>query len=148
MIKVHQKRGKYKNAATGAYIPQNPSKYLGTYPLIYKSKLEFLCMRYLDTNNLILNWSYEPSCIRYLDKASGKVRRYFIDFVAVARAGNFKKTLWIEVKSEQETKPPKNKKDLKAMATFLTNTCKWEAAQQLAKSKGYEFHILTEAQLK
>lgn len=148
MIQIHQKRGKYKNALCGKYIVQNTKKYLGTEQPIYKSQLEYLCMRYLDTNDLILQWSYEPQCIKYFDKASNKVRRYFIDFIAIAKCGNFKKTLWIEVKSEQETKPPKNKKDLKAMSTYLTNSCKWEAASKLAKSKGYEFHILTEAQLK
>lgn len=105
-------------------------------------------MVYLDKNPNIVKWNYENQTIKYFDKVTNKVRRYFIDFVAVAKAGNVYKTIWIEVKSERETKPPRNKSDTKAMATYLTNTCKWESATQLAKSKGYEFHVITEAQLK
>ena len=104
-------------------------------------------MRFLDSSENVLAWSYEPMAIRYFDKVLNKVRRYYIDFTAVVRVGNLKKTVWIEVKSEVETKPPKNKNNVKDQATWLTNCCKWQSARTLAKSKGYEFHILTEAQL-
>lgn len=149
MVQIHQgKRGKYNNAKTGKYIPLNPHKYLGTTLPIFKSELERLCMAYLDKSDNIVSWSYEPQSIRYFDKATGRVRRYYIDFVAIAKIGNLKKTIWIEIKPKCETIPPKNKKNLQAMSTFLTNTCKWEAARMLAASKGYQFAILTEEQLK
>lgn len=85
-------------------------------------------MVYLDKNPNIIQWNYENQTIKYFDKVSNKVRRYYIDFVAVAKSGSVYKTIWIEVKSEKETKPPRNKKDIKAMATYLTNICKWESA--------------------
>ena len=78
-------------------------------------------MLYLDRNPSIIAWSYEPTSIKYLDRTSNKVRRYYIDFVAIAQVGSLRKTIWIEVKTKQETLPPKNKKDLKTMATYLTN---------------------------
>lgn len=149
MIAVHQgRRGKYANAKTGIYRPLHPEKYAGSELPVFKSELERLCMAYLDKSKHIVQWSYEPRCLRYFDKARNKVRRYFLDFVCVAKVGNLTKTIWLEIKPKSETVPPKNKKDLKAMTTYLTNTCKWEAASILAKSKGYEFHILTEEQLK
>lgn len=149
MIQVNiGKRGKYSNAHTGRYIPLNTKKYLGAQLPIYKSELERLCMAYLDKNSQIVSWGYESSAVKYFDKASNKVRRYYIDFIAVAKVGNIKKTFWIEIKSKEETLPPKNKKNLQAMSTFLTNTCKWDAARKLAASKGYTFVILTEEQLK
>lgn len=146
-IASQNKRGKYSHAKTGKYLVQNPKKYMGAQMPIYKSQLEFLCMRYLDSNDNVLAWSYEPMAIKYFDRVHNKVRRYYIDFTAVLRVGNFKKTVWIEVKSEVETKPPKNKNNAKDQATWLTNCCKWQSAQALARTKGYEFHILTEAQL-
>ena len=105
-------------------------------------------MAYLDKNSQIVSWGYESSAVKYFDKVSNKVRRYYIDFVAVAQVGSLRKTIWIEVKTKQETLPPKNKKDLKSMATYLTNQCKWQSARALAQSKGYQFVILTEEQLK
>lgn len=146
-VASQNKRGKYSHAKTGKYLVQNKDKYMGTPIVEYKSQLEYLCMRYLDSNSNIVAWSYEPMAIKYFDKVHNKIRRYYIDFTAIVKIGNIKKTVWIEVKSEAETKPPKNKKNAIDQATWMTNCCKWETAKALAKSKGYEFHILTEAQL-
>lgn len=149
MIKVNPgKRGKYSNAHVGRYIPLNTKKYVGAQLPIYKSELERLCMAYLDKNPQIVSWGYESQYIKYYDSASGKVRRYYIDFVAVAKVGNLQQKIWIEIKTKEETVAPKNKKNYKAVATFMTNQCKWEAARKLATSKGYKFVILTEEQLK
>lgn len=148
MIQVHSgKRGKYNAAKTGKFFPLHPEKYTGQLPLIYKSSLEFRCMRYLDSNPIIQQWKYEGLSIKYFDKSTGKARRYYIDFTAVAKVGNIQKTLWIEVKPSCECHPPKNKNNVKACLTYLMNQSKWEAARLMAKSKGCEFHILTEKEL-
>ena len=148
MIQVHSgKRGKYNAAKTGKFLPLHPEKYVGPLPLIYKSSLEYRCMRYLDSNSAIQQWKYEGLSIKYRDKSNGKVRRYFIDFIAIEKIGKIQKTLWIEVKPSSECQPPKNKNNIKAQNTYLTNKSKWEAAKLLAKSKGCEFHILTEKEL-
>lgn len=142
-----QNRGKYSHAKTGTFNPTHPTKYIGKIAPIYKSQLEFLMMRYLDTNENILYWSYEPTSIKYFDRTKNKIRRYFIDFTCVAKVGSLRKTIWIEIKGKNETIPPKNKKNQQAMATYITNCCKWDAAKKLAESKGYEFHVITEDQL-
>ena len=147
MIQVHENRGKYSHAATGKFFPLNPQKYKGKGPLIFKSGLEKRMMKYLDKNENVIAWSYEPQCIKYFDKGQQKVRRYFIDFTCVIKQGMLQKTVWLEIKPESETHPPKNKKNIQAMMTWITNSCKWQAAQQLAKQKGYEFHVITEKQL-
>lgn len=147
MIYAHKNRGKYTNAEVGIYLPLNPTKYCGIRPIQYKSRLERLAMLYLDKSPNIVQWSYEPKAIKYFDKTTNKVRRYYVDFTAVVKVGLLQKTVWIEVKCEAEANPPKNKKNIKAYMTWLNNCCKWKAAKILAKSKGCEFHILTEKQL-
>lgn len=141
------KRGKYSNAKVGRYFPLNIDKYEGKDYPIFKSSLEHKMMLYLDKNESIVKWSYEPMSIKYFDKIKNKVRRYYIDFTAIVKTGNILKRIWLEVKPDCETKKPKNPNNIKANVTYITNCCKWDAAQKLAKSKGYEFHIITEKQL-
>lgn len=143
------KRGKYSNAHCGEFMPQHPEKYIGTSRPEYKSALELAFMCYVDRNPAVVSWGYEGTVVKYYDKANGKVRRYFIDFTMVVKVGPVRKTIWVEIKPESETHPPKGRarNDVKAQMTWITNQSKWEAASKLAKSKGYEFHVITEKQL-
>ena len=150
MVQVHLgKRGKYCNAATGRFFPLHPEKYTGTQVPIFKSSLEKRMMQYLDRSPSIVSWNYEPKPIHYIDKTScpPKVRRYFVDFQAVVKSGPVMKTVWLEVKPLCEATKPTNPKNVRANILWIKNNCKWQAASQIAKSKGYEFHIITEEQL-
>ena len=111
MIQVHtNRRGKYNNAATGKFMPLHPEKYKGSQVPVFKSTLERLMMAYLDRNESIVSWTYEPKPINYVDRSSypPKVKRYFVDFQAVVKQGQFMKTVWIEVKPYCETIKPAN----------------------------------------
>lgn len=149
-VKVNSgKRGRYNNAATGHFFPTHPEKYKGSTAPEFKSGLELRMMQYLDKNPSIVSWSYEPKPIKYIDKTCNppKVRRYFIDFVAVIKQGMVQKTVWLEVKPYCESHKPANPKNVAANLLWLKNSCKWSAASQLAKSHGYEFHVITEKEL-
>lgn len=151
MIRIANKdnRGKYSNAKCGRFFPKNPEKYCGSAVPEYKSSLELLFMRYADSNPLVIKWGYENCTIKYLDRSTNppKVRRYFIDFVCQIRSGNTVKTVWVEIKDSRETRKPKNNASPKTILTWIKNQSKWAAASALARSKGYEFKVLTENEL-
>jgi len=148
LIRVNPRNhnGKY-HSLSGKYFPMHPEKFAGNYTPIYKSGLEQRMMMYLDRNPMILSWSYEPMPIKYFDRSTNKVRRYYIDFVALARTNTGTKKIWIEVKDRREAEKPKNPNNIKENLTWLKNQSKWDAARRLAKSKGYEFVVITNDQL-
>lgn len=140
---------KYNNVV-GTYHVRNKSKFIGNYDPIYKSKLEAKMMFYLDHNDKIVKWNYESFPIKYIDESSNnKVRNYYIDFTAVVNTGTKLQTIWIEVKSESETKPPGKRasKNLKAVETWIKNQSKWKAARKLAESRGIKFIVISEKEL-
>ena len=143
------KHGKYHNTV-GKFIPIHPEK-IENKPnvLIYKSNLEYRLMMYLDHNPNILSWSYEKFAIKYRDDSSnGKVRNYWIDFVATVKQNETKnQRVWIEVKSAREVNEPK-KDNIREHTAWIKNQSKWKAAKLLAEAKGYKFIILTEDVLK
>ena len=63
------------------------------------------------------------------------------------------RTILVEVKPEKETQPPKksfgkatdrSKRYIKESLTYVKNMNKWEAANEYAKDRGWEFQIWTE----
>lgn len=117
--------------------------------LQFKSELERLFMAYADKNPAIVSWGYEKTVVKYLDQSSkpAKVRRYYVDFVCKVRVGSVFRTIWVEIKPSCETRKPGRNASPKTILTWIKNTCKWQCARQLAKSRGYEFHVLTEKEL-
>ena len=61
------------------------------------------------------------------------------------------KILLVEIKPEKETKPPEGPKRTKRYVaeglTYVKNMNKWEAANEYAKDRGWEFQVWTEKTL-
>jgi hypothetical protein len=130
------------------YIPKNPKKYVGKYPILCRSKWERMFCQWVDVNKNIVEWSSENIQISYLD--NNKPRRYYPDFYVMTNTGE----RWIvEIKPEREIHPPRNskKKSLKTIQTeqrtYQRNMAKFKAANLYAKKMGMSFKILTEKQL-
>ena len=154
-VKAHSdSNGRYHNKV-GIYVPLNKEKFVGTTFPQYKSLLERAMMAYLDKTPQVIHWSYEPRPITYKDLTilnefgkPGKQRKYYIDFVAVIQRSDGKlKTVWIEVKSDHETREPSKNASSNAKEIWIRNNCKWAAARRVCESRGYEFLILTDKQL-
>lgn len=137
----------------GIYRCNNPEKYKGSYPIVYRSGLELKSMRWLDFNKNVLTWGSESVVIPY-QGVDGKLHRYFVDLVCemVRKDGNREKYL-IEVKPESQTTPPidTGRKSAKTLLyesyRYATNRAKWAAATKWAESKSMKFIILTDKHL-
>lgn len=136
--------GKY---ISGEFIPTNPKKYIGTYPIMYRSSWEKEFMKYLDRNPNVLQWASESISIPYLNPLDNKVKNYIPDFYVKYRdkRGNTRAEI-IEIKPKSETflKEAKSKKDQVAL---LINSYKWKAAQIFCKKNGMKFRVLTEEEM-
>jgi len=132
------------NYHRGQYKPINAEKYVGTYPIIFRSSWEFEVMQLFDTNPNIINWASESLKIPYKNPFTGKYTVYVPDFVVtyVDAAGNQKAEI-IEVKPAKETFLEQAKSQ-RAKAAVALNTYKWAAANAFAKHHGLGFRIMTE----
>ena len=142
------------NTYKGRFSPRNPAKYKGDPTnIIYRSLWEKRVMNYLDSNSNVIEWSSEEIIIPYYDKATGRNRRYFPDFLVVAKGpNNTRKTMLLEVKPEAQTKEPKYQKQktkryITEVTTWATNKSKWEAATEYCADRGWEFRLITEKEL-
>jgi hypothetical protein len=142
-----------KNSNCSEYIPKNPEKYKGRYPIIIRSSWERMFCQWIDVNMNVISWASETHTVPYYDPVQMKYRRYYPDFwMKVKTKDGFEEYL-IEVKPKKETEPPKSvgnkskKTKLHQEATWLTNKAKFEAAEKYCKKMGYIFKLITEKEL-
>lgn len=128
----------------GHFTPTNPSKYVGTYPIIFRSSWELKVMQMFDTNANFIQWDSECLKIPYTNPFTGKYTVYVPDFVVTyVDAKGVQKTEIIEVKPAKETFLEQAKSP-RAKAAFALNTYKWTAAQAFAVKNGISFRVMTE----
>lgn len=138
----------------GFFSPRFPKKYIGDPTnIVYRSGWEKRVMQTLDENSNVLRWASEEIVVPYISPIDNRPHRYFVDFYVEARApdGSIKKML-IEVKPASQTQPPKSpkrktKRYISEVMTYGVNEAKWKAAREFCKDKGWEFQIITEAEL-
>jgi len=138
----------------GKYSPTNPKKYKGdANNVIYRSLWERRFMKYCDTNVNILEWGSEEIIVGYISPLDNRPHRYFPDFYIKVKesTGQIKKYL-IEIKPKKQTVEPEKKKRvtkgyLYEVMEYAKNQAKWSAARNFCKDNGWEFKILTEAEL-
>ncbi|MDC6463677.1 head completion protein [bacterium] len=133
-------------AYKGRYSVKNPSKYEGDpTKVIYRSLWERNAFKWCDDNPNIIKWSSEEVVIPYLYEVDRKYHRYFMDLKLKTKQG---KTFLVEIKPDGQTRPPtggrRTKRYLTESLTYIKNVNKWEAAEEYAKDRGWEFVIWTE----
>ena len=141
----------YGNTYKGKYKIKKPEKYVGDpNNVTYRSLWERACFTWCERNPKVVRWSSEEIIIPYYDAGRKRQRRYFMDLMIEFSDG---KKIIVEVKPKKQTKPPtkrgkKKARYLEESMTFVTNQCKWQAAEKYAKDRGWQFHIWHEDILK
>lgn len=134
----------------GFYRVKNPAKYEGDFKnVVYRSHWEMQVFRWCDSNDQVLKWSSEEIVVPYWYPLDKKYHRYFVDVKFTTKEGTF----LVEIKPKSQTVPPKKpsrqtKRYLEEARTYVKNQCKWKAADEFAKDKGWQFVIWTEDTIK
>ncbi len=128
----------------GQYKPANPAKYVGQYPIHFRSSWEFKVMQMFDSNPNITSWASESLKIPYRNPFTGKYTVYIPDFVVTYMDANGKNHAEIiEVKPSKETFLEQAKSP-RAKAAVALNAFKWQAATIFAKNNGMTFRVMNE----
>lgn len=129
------------------FNPKHPSKYVGTFPIVYRSAWELTFMNVCDQHPSIIQWASESIQIPYQHPVTGKWHRYIPDFLVLYEDKNGKRHgELIEIKPMSQTivEAARTRKDKEAV---LVNTAKWQAAEKFCASKQLKFRIMTEYDL-
>ena len=136
-------------AYSGKYKVKNRSKYKGDADnVVFRSLWERNAFKWCDTSDIVKEWVSEEVVIPYLYEVDKRYHRYFMDLKITYKNG---RTVLVEIKPEKETKPPKrpdkSKRYINEAMTYVKNQNKWQAANNYAKDRGWDFVIWTEKHL-
>lgn len=135
----------------GVFVPKNKEKFDGE-QAIYRSGLELKYFKKLDENPNVIKWGSENVVVPYFFE--NKWHKYYIDLYVVFKVGDKIKKFFIEIKPQEQVEQPqigrfnKQERYLKECATWQKNLTKWKYAKEYAEKNGFEFHVLTERDVK
>jgi hypothetical protein len=131
------------------YIPINPAKYSGRYPIVLKSSWEeFFATNYCDNDPTCIDWSYEPWRIPYRNPVTGRQTVYIPDFLVSFKCNNGQiRCALVEIKPAHEALP-EHARNARDAANIACNLAKWEAARfWCERRRNVEFVVRTEKEL-
>ena len=136
----------------GKFIPKNPEKYIGTYPIIYRSSWELVLMHRCDQHPNIQKWASESIKIPYWNPykkgAPGIPNTIYVpDFLMQYIDKNGKQHVDIvEIKPLNQTIKEKAR-GARNKILLSINKMKWKTAQEWCAAHGYRFRVMTEADM-
>ena len=141
----------------GYFTPENPDRYIGPTPIIYRSSWERKFMIMCDTKDNVLKWSSEPVAIKYRSTMDKREHTYYPDFYMKTKGDEGPVEWLVEIKPEAQIKKPRPplKKSKKALESYrflaeqyVKNTDKYKYARAWCESRNMRFIVLTEKTLK
>ena len=137
------------NTLKGEFIPLNRSKYVGKFPITYRSSWELTIMKYFDQNPDVVSWASESLQIPYPHPLrKGEYTVYIPDFIVTFRdaKGNLRCEM-IEVKPLKEVPgmaTGKHKSARMDQLKQIVNKAKWHAARSFCTKRNIYFRVITE----
>lgn len=138
----------------GRFKPRRPQKYKGNPTnIIFRSSWENKFMVWCDNNRAVKEWASEEFSIPYRHPITGRVHRYFPDFmIKIETKSGVYETWVVEIKPHKQTMQPKKpsrktKRFLNEVKTYAINKRKWEYAEEWCANRGYKFIVMTEKHL-
>jgi hypothetical protein len=132
------------------FVPQNKSKYSGSYPIVAKSSWEYKSFVYLDREPRVLTWTVESVILPYFSPVDGRMHRYYVDLsFSIKNSNGAVEKYLVEIKPHaQLSKPVRGRKKqstfLTEAKTWIVNMSKWKAASEWAKAHGFVFKLWTD----
>lgn len=129
------------------FNPKNPKKYVGTFPIVYRSAWELTFMNVCDQHPAIIQWASESIQIPYQHPVKGTWHRYIPDFLILYQDKDGKRhgeLIEIKPASQAVLERARSKRDKEA---YLINSAKWKAAEAFCASKNLKFRVMTEYDL-
>lgn len=136
-----------KKFASGEYLVENRTKYVGQKAPKYRSSWELAFMRMCDAHPNIHKWASENIKIPYRSPMDGKYHNYVPDFMIQYTDKNGSSHVeLIEIKPANQT-TMENAKNSRNQIQVAINAAKWTAAQEWCKRKGIRFKVINEDQI-
>ena len=136
-----KKNSKYHQ---GMLNPKSMKKYFSSCkdePIIYRSGLEYQFIMFCENNPKIKRWASEPISIQYFSRISQSNKNYYPDYVIETYEGN---KIIVEIKPYAQTIKPAMQDSAWLKEAWITNTDKWNAANEFAHKHNAKFIIITE----
>lgn len=131
----------------GQFRPNNSEKYVGSYPITFRSAWELTFMNLCDNHPNIIQWASESIKIPYQHPETTRIHTYIPDFfiIYLDKNGTTHGEL-IEIKplSQSIDEAVRTKRDARAL---MINKAKWAAANDWCRRNGLKFRVMTENQL-
>ena len=137
----------------GYYKPVNIEKYVGAFPIIYRSSWERKFCHWCDHNEDVISWMSEPFSIKYFNLLDKRFHNYFPDFFITMKNGEEQINYVVEIKPKSQLVKPKppSRKSKKAFEnykysyeTYVKNLCKTDALNKEAVRRNFKVMLLTE----
>lgn len=107
--------------------------------IIYRSSYELKFITWLENSKQVKGWGSECIRIPYF-WTDGTTHSYYPDYFVEFVDGT---KMVVEIKPHNQTQRPVNE-NCWAHKEYMKNMCKWKAAIEFCKAKGYVFKVLTE----